>query len=618
MGFVRGGARGRSARHRRARAVLHTPAAVAGARDTAMRYHAVHKPGINEHTYGPPQRAASRASHDSSRADVVAECKGNCHVNPVFNQVLDELHSAWRFRWLALSTATGLAIVGWLFVFSLPDRYEAVASVFVDTRTPLKPALQGLTVDQDVDAQLNFVRQSLLAGPALEKLAVEAGILPASGLDPRERERILTGMASRIDISMASANGREEERSTAGTIYHIVYQGAGRSRTLDVVAILLKKFVTQTLGGKLEGSESAQQFLQQQLRDYEKRLRAAEDRLAAFKSKHIGLMPTEQGGYFAQLQKEQEQAADLRTKLVEAQSKRATLTHQLHGDIAVAAASPVQPGPAGSANDTLSRIDAAQAKLDDLLLRYTEHHPDVIAARQTLEDLKKRRAAEIESLKEGDATAAATSRASNNPVYQSVQLQLNAADVDISDLSTEIVQHEKKVAELRRFLDTAPQIEAEYAQLNRDYDVEKAEYTALLNNLQKAQLGERADTAGSVRFDIVQPPTASLRPVWPKRPMLLAEVLVAALAVGGALAYGLHYLHPVIASATALAQAAGVPVLGEVSGAFPQRTRRTRQRDLLRFSLAGGGLVAAFGVLLVLSLQGYRLSLTALRQMVGS
>ena len=57
-------------------------------------------------------------------------------------------------------------------------------------------------------------------------------------------------------------------------------------------------------------------------------------------------------------------------------------------------------------------------------------------------------------------------------------------------------------------MNSAPQVEAEYQQLNRDYDVNKAQYTALLESYQKARLGERADNAGSVRFEVVLPPTA--------------------------------------------------------------------------------------------------------------
>src|ERR1700685_3012935 len=107
------------------------------------------------------------------------------------DRVLDELRSFWRFRWAAIGTAFAVAMVGWIVIFALPDRYEAGARVFVDTRTALKPALQGLTTDQNVDAQINFVRQSLLEGPQLEQIAIETGELPPSITDERARAKVL-------------------------------------------------------------------------------------------------------------------------------------------------------------------------------------------------------------------------------------------------------------------------------------------------------------------------------------------------------------------------------------------------------------------------------------------
>ncbi len=76
-----------------------------------------------------------------------------------------------------MAAAFIVALVGWGLVFALPDRYAADARIFVDTRTALKPALQGLTTDQSVDAQINYVRQSLLEGPQLEQIAKETGVL---------------------------------------------------------------------------------------------------------------------------------------------------------------------------------------------------------------------------------------------------------------------------------------------------------------------------------------------------------------------------------------------------------------------------------------------------------
>ncbi len=537
-------------------------------------------------------------------------------MRSLIDQVLEEIRSAWRFRWLALAVGGTIALLGWMAVFAMPDRYQAGAKVFVDTRTALKPVLQGLTVGQDVDAELNYVRQSLLAGPQLERIAREAGVIPP-GSDAHSREQLLQGLGNRIEISVRSASGREEDRSTAGSIYSIDFQDGDRARSLKVVTTLLDTLVNQTLGGKREGAESAQQFLQTQIHDYEQRLRTAEDRLAAFKSRHIGLLPTEQGGAFAELQKENNAIDDTKTKLAQSRARRAELERQLRGDAAVAASAPAPSAAAGGGTgagfDTLSRIAETQARLDELLLKFTDKHPDVIAARQTLEELQRRRAAEVDSLKHGDADAAATSRASANPVYQSIQLELNKEDVEIADLNMELEQQETKAAELRRLLDTAPQVEAEYAQLNRDYDVNKSQYTALLGNYEKARLGERADNAGSVRFEIVEPPAASYQPVWPHRVQLLGGVLLAALAAGAAVAYGLHQLHPVLSSVGALAELTGVTVLGMVGSAFPQRTRRAAIRDRVRLACAFGGLFVAFGVAVALSAAGLRLSLPMLK-----
>ncbi len=119
----------------------------------------------------------------------------------------------------------------------------------------------------------------------------------------------------------------------------------------------------------------------------------------------------------------------------------------------------------------------------------------------------------------------ASSGAGNNPVYQSIQLELNKVGVEIAALRREAEQHEYTVAELRKRVNSAPQVEAEYQQLNRDYDVNKAEYTALLENYQKARLGEQADNAGSVRFEVVQPPEEPVAPVWPRRTLFIGRHL---------------------------------------------------------------------------------------------
>jgi polysaccharide chain length determinant protein (PEP-CTERM system associated) len=541
-------------------------------------------------------------------------------MTPALDYVFDEVRGAWRFRWIALAVSTAVAVAAWALVFALPDRYAAEARVFVDTRTALKPALQGLTTDQNVDAQINYVRQSLLEGPQLEKIARETGVLPDSITDPRARAGTIDRFISRITLIVLNAGTQGDERSTAGTIYIFHYLDGSRARALRVVDTLLNTFVEQTLGGKRAGSENAQKFLETQIKDYEQRLSAAEDKLAAFKKKNVGLMPSDQGGYFAQLEKEVDSAKKSETDLSIAMSRRDELAKQLHSDsvVSTTGGSSISAGRGQGGSDTLSRIQEAQAKLDELLLKYTDKHPDVIAMRATLDELKKRRVTEIDSLRRGDASAVASSGAGNNPVYQSMQLELNKVDVEIAALRRELAQHQGNVAELRQRLNSAPQVEAEYQQLNRDYDVNKAQYTALLESYQKARLGERADNAGSVRFEVALPPTSPLIPVWPQRTLWLAEIWLASLLVGAAAAYGLHMLRPIVSSARSLNELTSFPVLGVVSTAFPRRERKDFWRRLMGFSLATSCLLALFVVVLILNWSGARLSVAAIKSLVTS
>jgi len=214
-------------------------------------------------------------------------------MDQAIEQIMEEARSAWRFRWAALGIAWVVALIGWGVVMLLPDTYQATTRVFVDTRTALSPLLQNLAVEQDVDAQLNFVRESLLGAPQLEPIAEAAGLITSEQIaDPRKQLRVIEGMRDRISISVRSANDMDNAKN-AGSVYTLAYKDGTRVRSLKIVAALLDTLVRDTLGGKSQGSEDAQKFLQAQIADYETRLRAAESKLADFKKAHVDVMPNE-------------------------------------------------------------------------------------------------------------------------------------------------------------------------------------------------------------------------------------------------------------------------------------------------------------------------------------
>ena len=122
-------------------------------------------------------------------------------------------------------------------------------------------------------------------------------------------------------------------------------------------------------------------------------------------------MPGAQGDYFQRLQAEMNLRDQAKSSYAVATSQRDELRGQLTSEepfLNGGTSLPYARATSGpfAGNDTASQIRETQRKLDDLLLRYTEKHPDVEALRQTLEDLKARQREELDAVKRGDQGAA--------------------------------------------------------------------------------------------------------------------------------------------------------------------------------------------------------------------
>jgi polysaccharide chain length determinant protein (PEP-CTERM system associated) len=518
-------------------------------------------------------------------------------VQHVLEKVLSELRGAWRFRRYALGVAWGVCAIGWLSVYLIPDRFEARARVNVDTRTPLREQLQGIAVEQNVEMQLNLVRQQLLGRASLDKVASKTG-LDARVITPQQRDQLITDLGTRIEIALEPATVRDPR--IPNTLFRITYSDTNRDTAMRVVDVLLNSFVEDTMGSEHAGTASAQRFLREQIADYDRRLAEAEQRLAEFKKRNFGLVPGAEGDHFSRLTTETQEVRRLEGAIGIANSRRNELQRQLRGEMPYVIPTtgnesmPRSRGRGESSQDTATRIQEAQARLDDLLLRFTDKHPDVVSAREVLEQLKARQKQEIEALRRGDSSAAALAGAQSNPLYQSIQTQLNLVDVELAALRVELANHQRNASALRELVDTAPEVEAEYARLTRDNEVTRTQYNELLQRLERARVSGDAEQTGIVAFNIVDPPNVGFKPTFPNRPLLLSVVFVLALALGGGVAFVLHLLRPVFSSERSLADITGLPVLGAVTRTWVEKHRAQRRNGLLRYGLVSGLLMVSF------------------------
>jgi protein tyrosine kinase modulator len=505
-------------------------------------------------------------------------------MNAALEFILEQIRGVWRFRWTAMLVAWVVCLIGWLVVLSMPDTYSAWARVYVDTRTRLSQVTQGIAVESNMASEAEVVREALLGGPQLQKVA-HLSVPGYDNASQAQQAAIIDGLRKRLQVE---ATG---ERNRPADLYMITYTDQDRQTARHVVDQLLKLFLSSALGGSQEGSEQAQQFLQQQITEYDKKLATAEARLADFKRTNAGLVPGATGDYFTRLHTESDDLDKDRLALTLAEQKRDELQRQLSSETPLMGAATRGAAGGGSGADTGSAIRDTQARLDELLLRFTDKHPDVIAARRTLEDLKKRQQLEMDAVHRGDQAAIAASGLAANPVYQGIKLQLSQADVEVAAAHRQVADREGRIAELRKMINTAPEVEADYARLNRDYDVTRGQYQALVERLNRAKLSDKAEATGVVRFEVVDPPTGSDQPVSPDRVRLILVVLLGGLAAGAGAAYVMHQLRPVFASPRHLSEVTQLPVLGVVSMTWLERHKAQARHAIWVYSMAASVLI---------------------------
>ena len=182
----------------------------------------------------------------------------------------------WRRRWVGLTVAWAVAVIGAVVLLRIPDRYSATARVYVDTQTVLKPLMHGLAIQPNIDEQIAMLARTLIARPNIEKI-MRSSDIDVTANTQLERDRLVDDITSRLKFTFA---GREN-------IYSISYQDVDPDRAKRVVQDLLSLFVESGVGNKRRDSESARRFIDEQIRGYEKKLEEAENRVKEFKIKHL-------------------------------------------------------------------------------------------------------------------------------------------------------------------------------------------------------------------------------------------------------------------------------------------------------------------------------------------
>jgi len=492
--------------------------------------------------------------------------------------ILNFLKALGKYRWHAIAITWIVAIAGWIVVLSLPNQYQASARVYVDTQSILRPLMSGMTTMPAMEQQVLFMRRTLFSRPNVERVVREVD-LDVSARNTKEFDKI-------VDNMMASIRMAGTERDD---IYTISYSAPSAKQGRDVVQAFLTIFVEGSFSGKRQDSEKAVQFIDDQIRNYEERLENAENSLKEFKIKNMGMLPNQGADYNSRMMSTNEALNQARLELAEAEQARNAIRRQISGDTRTAPGQ--RPLPAMTDPALEERIAGVNKVLDSLRTQYTEQHPDIVANRRLLEQLLARKAEEAKNVK-----PSADRGASYSPMLQQLNVALSEAEARVASLQARVNEYSARVATLRGQSAQVPEIEAQLAQLNRDYEVNRENYQKLVERRESAKMsGDLSSATDMLSFRVIDPPLAPPTPSGPNRLQLFTAVFVAALAAGLAGAFLLSQVRPTFLSQAALREATALPILGAVSMNWTAEQTVLRKRRLIGLAAAVLLLFGAYG-----------------------
>jgi polysaccharide chain length determinant protein (PEP-CTERM system associated) len=503
-------------------------------------------------------------------------------MHELADQILSHLKAIWHYRWLALISAWIIASGGWVYVYRMPDRYEASARVWVDTQAIVKNLLAGLTVQQPNAVQtVSMISRTLISRPNMEKV-IRMADMDVGLKTSEDRERLITRLTKEVTI-----------QSAGGDIYTIAYTDTDAQKAKQVVQSLLTIFEEGSRNNQKKNSEAAQRFIEGELKTSKEKLDAAEKAVIEFKRRQ-SLMAGGRGDY-TRLVDAQAALSEATLELKIAETSRDAIKKNLPDETEIPSLLGDNSANGSGPPESDTRIKALEEKLDGLRLNYTEQHPDIVAIVNALAQLKEQKNAQTKLRKPSRSEAQVPGTG-----YRPLTLSLATAEANVAAAKARVAEYSKRYDELKTAAIAAPQNDAEYAHLSRDYEMARATYGALLSRRETARISEEMETKTSATdFRVIDPPQVPFAPKAPNRQILNSIVLLMALGGGVGLAFVLSQIRPTFNDERRLKEVSGIQVLGTVIMAWTDAQNALRTRGLVALLISFASLLSAYAAIMM-------------------
>ncbi|RLB09185.1 MAG: hypothetical protein DRG27_04775 [Deltaproteobacteria bacterium] len=530
-----------------------------------------------------------------------------------------------RKWWLIIPffTITSLSI---LIAFLLPNMYESSAIILIKSRQVPKDLIPS-TVTSYADQRIQAITQEIMSRSRIMELVKKYDLLP----DKRNKltvDQIVQEIINRIHVEPITAeihSGTPYGRPTVLTIaFKVSYQDENPKKAQLVTNEIASFYLEKNLESVKERAKETTRFLEEQLKEVKNQIKELENKIAEYRKKHLEELPEFSALNMQKLEKLNSELSNINMQLRSLEEQKVVLENKL------ALLDPY----AGGGQRILSpeeRLQQARLELSELLSRYSEKHPLVLAKKKEVALLEKqvkgiRNLTELNSklheleLKLSELKARYSDKHpavksvkrqieelksqiakfknqigyekeqlqdATNPAYIQIKSDLDKIKVSISSLKAEKARIEKQIKEIYKKLRAMPEVAKKYNELQLDYENAKAHYNELQKKLMVAKVAEnlQEDQLGE-KFEVIEPAFLPEEPCKPNRTAICLIGFVLAVGASVGCASVAEYMDKKVYEPEMVEKLTQSQVLAAIPRIYSEKERKKAKKKRLLILLA--------------------------------
>jgi polysaccharide chain length determinant protein (PEP-CTERM system associated) len=361
-----------------------------------------------------------------------------------------------------------------------PKMYSSSTTVFVEQRNILGSLMEGAAEQTNVIDRAKMAKDIIYGRRILFQVWQRQGF-DTNQIDPIELDRMIQGLVGRTEIENQTAN-----------IIRINYSDITPMQTYETTRDLAELFIQASTEEEIAESQSAFDFIEQQVAAYQKKLEASEANLEEFRRNNDSVRAGAEMRIRGNIDGFRDSVSQIDQEIREAQIRKGLIESQLSGEAESAAI-------VSRSDQYRIRIGEMEAELDTLRLNYHDTYPDIVRLIDQIANL--RRLATQEEQKRSSGRAAASSSGgvyiddsvASSPIAQALKGDLYNVSTEIAMLQLRRADIGRRLSVSRSEVQLIPDAENRLLDLTRDYDVNKEIYNDLLKRREIARVSVNVD-----------------------------------------------------------------------------------------------------------------------------